>query len=679
MFGRCRNGTVDACALQHRDARRTPAPGRRATWALGALVCGLGGATGWSIERDGEPSQRPPLPSQLLPREDFASSSACQECHADQYASWRRTYHRTMTQVASSENLVGRFDGSSINSNGLSYRVFKRGDEFWAAMPDPDEMIDRQRRYELSRNQGQPVQPPQWSGLPTVDRRVVMSTGSHRYQTYWVESHRYPGTLMTLPLVYLIAEGRWIPREAAFMTPPGAPRMVTVWNDHCINCHSTGPAPRPFEKHEGSTRRIAQTGFHSHVAEIGIACEACHGPAEEHVRLRRLEAAGDATAIESLAKHDAIVHPGRLDHRRASEICGQCHGVYIRTGRQGELYRDEGQDYRPGDELQTKRNYIFPPQDREFYSSAAARAEAMRDFGNNLSFFRERFWDSGHILAGGREYTALAVTACYRRGEISCLDCHSMHDSDPSDQLRPHMSTNAACVRCHDAPRFTAALTEHTRHAPASSGSHCLNCHMPHTTYALFSAIRSHQIDSPDVARSVEHGTPNACNLCHLDKTLAWTQDALQKWYGKPPLPLDVEQARISAALVWLLKGNAAQRAIAAWHFGWKPAQDASGTDWPAPFVAELLADSYGVVRYIALRSLKTLPGYEGWSADFMDPPNRRAAAAHDAAAAWARRRSAPLSRRGPEVLINAQDECSQEAVRWLLQHQDKRPVTIKE
>ena len=44
----------------------------------------------------------------------FTSSEACQSCHPDQYATWHASYHRTMTQVASSDSVVGDFGDSGI-------------------------------------------------------------------------------------------------------------------------------------------------------------------------------------------------------------------------------------------------------------------------------------------------------------------------------------------------------------------------------------------------------------------------------------------------------------------------------------------------------------------------------------------------------------------------------------
>ena len=82
----------------------------------------------------------PELPR--LQREDaYVSSNRCIGCHPAEHASWHRTFHRTMTQVAMPDNVVGAFDGTSVFSNGLEYRVFRQGDEFWAEMPDPEIMM----------------------------------------------------------------------------------------------------------------------------------------------------------------------------------------------------------------------------------------------------------------------------------------------------------------------------------------------------------------------------------------------------------------------------------------------------------------------------------------------------------------------------------------------------------
>lgn len=596
-----------------------------------------------------------PLPD---PTGTYVSSDHCRSCHPSQYDSWHRTFHRTMTQHAVPENVLGRFDGTTIQSDGLAYRVFRKGDEFWAEMPDPDVIM-----YVIQGGRNLPL-----DQIPRVEQRVVMATGSHHYQTYWVDSPRHDRLLQTLPLVYLPADQRWIPREAAFMrAPDDRGRFITQWNHHCIRCHSTG----------GNPGLNKETGMlDTSVGELGIACESCHGPAGKHVALHRDPLKRYRNHLDngdddrSPRNGDGVVNPEKLDHRASSQVCGQCHGVFTSRDEFAMKYAYEGILYRPGDDLHKTRYYVQHP-------SREPSPERLADLERNPDFFRERWWDDGTILAGGREFTAMSVSRCYTEGTLSCLSCHSMHGHDPVDQLKPDRTANAACTQCHDAPRFTADVRTHTFHDPRSGGSNCLNCHMPHTTYALLGAIRSHQIESPHLRASAEFGVPNACNLCHLDKTLHWTQEHLVERYGQARVPLSEEQQTVSAALLWMLKGHAAQRAITAWHVGWDPAQTASGTDWLAPFQAVLLADPYGVVRYVADKGLQTLPGFDDFQFDFLaDQPelDRRAQAAVDL---W--KSAAPPVARGAEILIDGDGKLLEQPMRALLRQRDNRRVTIKE
>jgi predicted CXXCH cytochrome family protein len=333
----------------------------------------------------------------------------------------------------------------------------------------------------------------------------------------------------------------------------------------------------------------------------------------------------------------------------------------------GLRFAHEGPLYRPGEDLNETRYYIEHPA----FDPAAAQKR-------DLAYFRERWWDDGTILVGGREYTALSVSACYTRGEISCLSCHSMHDSSPTNQLKPELIGSASCTQCHNQPQYTSELTSHTHHKIGSEGSDCLNCHMPHTTYALLKGIRSHQISFPKIASSAQLGVPNACNLCHLDKTLAWTQEKLVSFYGQKPVELTKDQKTVSAALLWMLQGNAAQRVITAWHVGWKPAQEASGKDWLAPFAARLLDDSYGPVRYVAARSLRTLPGYEDLKFDFLGTTNERQQVMESVSSSW-RNHLQPSVKTNPDLLLQSDGRPDEDRISVLLRNRDNRPVNVYE
>jgi hypothetical protein len=177
---------------------------------------------------------------------------------------------------------------------------------------------------------------------------------------------------------------------------------------------------------------------------------------------------------------------------------------------------------------------------------------------------------------------------------------------------------------------------------------------MPHTTYGLMKAIRAHRVDSPSVERERQSGRPNACNLCHLDKTLQQTADTLHEWYGQRELALLPPFDDTAAGVVWLLRGDAVVRAVTAWHMGWAPALTASGRGWQAPLLARALEDDYVAVRFLAWQALKKHDGFSDLDFAFDADAQARAIfatgllpAAYALAAPFAGRDSLLLDERG--------------------------------
>jgi len=579
------------------------------------------------------------------PTDGFVGSAACLTCHVDEYGSWHRSYHRTMTQVATPESVRAPFDGRVLENRGRTFRVRRDGDAFFVRMLDPaaDHGPAASRRI-----------------APLVERRVVMVTGSHHMQVYWVESEGPEREQFILPFVFLLGEEqRWVPREDAFVVPPDAGFMHAMWNDNCIRCHATGAQPAL----DPATGR-----YDTRVAELGIACEACHGPAGEHVRFHSDPANEDAPA-------HAITHPLQLPVVAQAQVCGQCHAITGPPDKAAdESWFVQGYTYRAGGDLWATRGISRHP--------AKAAQAAPRTPAKNFDMPTEQldifFWPDGMMRVSGREYNGLLESACYQRGDMTCLSCHSLHDSDPNDQLAENRRGDGACVDCHE--EIASALTAHTHHAPSSTGSRCMNCHMPHTSYGLYSAIRSHQISSPSATESLAAiGRPNACNLCHLDQTMAWTAEHLTRWYDQAPVDVAAPYDRLSAGLLWLLRGDAGQRALAAWHFGWSEAGAASGRAWLAPPLSIAAAsDPYGAVRYIAARSLRRLPGFETWSFDFLAPQAERTASGKAAYDLWQAlpRPPAEVRRR---VGYRADGSLSLELMMQLQKERDNKPVFLGE
>jgi nitrate/TMAO reductase-like tetraheme cytochrome c subunit len=375
--------------------------------------------------------------------------------------------------------------------------------------------------------------------------------------------------------------------------------------------------------------------------------------------------------------NDPIVNPADLSAKASSQVCGQCHSIHSNL-ESPSLVQNQGHGFRPGRDL------------NETHQIWQRDSEVMREFLQRMEFeegdeqaLRRVFWNDGMVRVSGREFNGLIESACYQRGEMSCLSCHSMH-RDQSDQRSlvewadDQLSTaglgDQACLQCHSAENFGV---DHHHHSPQSAGARCTNCHLPHTSYGLLKAIRSHTISSPDIGHELSVGRPNACNLCHLDKTLPWSAAAMNKWYGKEIPKFTQTQTSVAAALLWLLQGDAGQRALAAWSMGWDDAQAASGTDWIAPLLAEGLHDPYDAVRFIARRSIRSLDGFQAFEFDALSPATVRVEAVQRIRDKW--HQAADRPQRVDETLLLGEKGLLLNKLQTLQKDRDHTPIDLLE
>jgi len=551
-----------------------------------------------------------------------------------------------MTQVATPGSLPDDTGRLELAFEGRQYKTERHGDKFFV------------RERPEGGSYGQPQQ-------------VVLVTGSHTLQVLWLEAGQ-GRTLKQFPFAYIVAEKMWAPVGETFLLPSDLKEYYSLgaWNGACMDCHVT----------QGQSRFVEGNKWDSQVAEFGIACEACHSEGREHVErnrnpIRRFK-------LHLTTKSDpTVTNPARLKGPDSALDCGQCHSVWAFNNMPDKIdFNRHGAAFRPGAHDLAQRFVVQP--------NAPDHAE-QKDFIRRTEpdFFSNRFWGDGMIRVTGREFNGVQASPCFRSGEFSCLSCHEMHLDSPGQtslqtwartgQLKPKMDSDAACLQCHK--DMSARLVAHTHHAADSSGSRCYNCHMPRTTFGLLHAMRSHQVSSPSAQESSAYGRPNACNLCHLDQTLAWTAQNLRAWYNQPAPELSQDDQTIAAAVQWILKGDAGQRALIAWGMGWASAQKIAGRDWLYPYLIYTMTDPYAAVRFDAWKSLQTLPGFSGFSFTYTATDRSLSEAAARAYEKWLREVRDENAVYRPETGLDSDGRFQQDVFQRLRSERDNKRIILAE
>ena len=612
---------------------RTPSP-RLVAPLLGALALG-GGSAAWvgSIARE----VKQPVD---LPRVSYATSATCVPCHPGRFETWHRTFHRTMTQRANRATVLGDFTGASLTYGGVTSRFGRDGDRHWIETLSPGGTIER--------------------------HEVVLTVGSRRVQQYVT---RVDDRHVRLPLAWNIEEKRWIHLNGGFLDPDGTDFNAhrTTWDTNCIFCHNVKARPR----YDPATAR-----FDARVEELGVACEACHGPGELHVRrnanpLRRylLHLSGD--------EDDPTIHsPADLPPLRRMQVCGHCHGQRLPNPPQRIAeFMTVGDPYTAGEDL------------ARFTTPIDVHSELP---GVDLTL---RFWKDGTPRLTAHEYQGLLQSRGHEDTELTCISCHDMHGGDPRGMIRPEMRGPLGCVQCHgDIGRNVAA---HTKHEATGTGSDCYACHMPPTTYGLLAVHPSHRITSPDPARAWRDDMPEACTLCHVDRTAAWAAREAARQYGHPA-PGEPPAGRgfeFAEGVRSLFAGDVVQRTVAVEALTRERSftEDGAARLWAVPFLLLALEDRYPAIRHVAFRGLvevcrraetrepgaraaRTLPRF-----DYLADPPARAAALERWWAWWRTLDKSRIPRPPKEVPLDADWIPTGSAIASLRARQDDRPIAIGE
>lgn len=273
------------------------------------------------------------------------------------------------------------------------------------------------------------------------------------------------------------------------------------WFRDCGGCHSTGFKRTSDVDPVDSLKKYGKGKFSGTYAELNIGCEACHGPGSNHA---------------GTPKKDNIVNPARLTQQLSISVCAQCHTVFDKprdpdTGKPrktGFYWWPEG--FKPGEDIEKYMGKTFIP---------------FEPTGKTGTYY----WADGTSRDHHQQYQDIRRSKHYKAG-LTCNDCHSVHSETSKEMLtKINARDNSLCYTCHSDKK--EKLTQHTKHAPDSSGSRCIECHIPKVIKnAVKYDERAHTFEFISPEKGIKYNMPNSCSTCHKDKSPDWAVSVMKGW-----------------------------------------------------------------------------------------------------------------------------------------------------
>ncbi|MDH3242125.1 MAG: tetratricopeptide repeat protein [Alphaproteobacteria bacterium] len=410
-------------------------------------------------------------------------SETCVGCHRDAGDAWRSSHHAWAWRSPTEASVLGDFGNSSFEHRSAVSRFTKGGGGFFVETDGPDGSL---AKYE-----------------------VKYTVGVTPLQQYLVETE--PGRLQQLDVTWDTERHLWYHLYPEQDLKAGNGLHWTGpyknWNARCAECHATG-----FQKNYNPRSKI----YASKQAEIGVGCEACHGPGEAHAAWAGNTGSFEPTRWQGADELGLTFAFDPADPEVEIQHCAGCHSRREPIGD------------------------ASPPVGAPFADSY--RLAVLRD---------GQYHPDGQILDEVYVYGSFLQSKMYAQG-VRCSNCHDVH----SGELKA--AGNAVCTQCHsevgnsEFPTLRRAVydgLEHHFHESGTPAAQCVNCHMPERLYMVVDGRRDHSFRVPRPDLSTVISVPNACTDCHVDRKAAWAADQVKAWYpdgrsGQPHYGQVIARAR---------------------------------------------------------------------------------------------------------------------------------------
>lgn len=393
----------------------------------------------------------------------YVGSGTCVECHEAEMEAWKDSHHALAWTFANDTNVLGDFGSSTFSHNKADWYFSRDNENFVVETQGAD---GGQKQF-----------------------KVVGVAGIAPLQQYLVDIG--DGHIQALDVAWDIENERWYHLYPDQDLPPGDGLHWTGpyknWNARCAECHATG-----YQKNYNPRSSRYQSG----AGEIGVRCEACHGPAEAHVAWARDSDAELSAYGEGLTAVGFTIDTATTNPEIEIQQCASCHS-------RREPFQDGN-----------------PIPGTPFH-------DAYR-----LALLREGLYHpDGQIRDEVYVYGSFLQSKMYANG-VRCSDCHDVHAAELKAE------DNSLCTQCHSPagnPRFQSLRKatyddpSHHFHEAGSPGAACKSCHMIERTYMGIDGRRDHSFRIPRPDLTVKTEAPNACNDCHDDKTAEWAAAELEE------------------------------------------------------------------------------------------------------------------------------------------------------
>jgi Flp pilus assembly protein TadD len=408
------------------------------------------------------------LPDRQKAPAGYAGSESCRECHPQQYKLWATSGHALAERPVQTDRDRPAFETA---------RSF--------------EHASQTSHVRLQEGQCQVVTLGFGNSLRPY--RVERVIGHEPLRLFLVSAPG--GRWQALELAYDPGADEWFALYGGQDRRPGEFGHWTGrgmnWNSRCADCHNTGLRKNYHE---------ATDTYRTTMVEMGVGCEACHGPLKAHGDWRK--ASPETTMPDP--------RPPVVQRSQTMDVCGACHSRRdVLTG-----------EFNPGDSF-------FDHFSLEILDEAG------------------RWYADGQVRDEDYEFASFLGSRMFQGG-VHCRDCHRADSG----------TGNALCMRCHGGgrPGFPRApVVEpagHGHHRLDDKGGECAGCHMPVTVYMQRHPRHDHAFTIPDPLLTKELNIPNACTRCHADRTVDWALEYTERWYGARMQRHTRERARwIAAAL----------------------------------------------------------------------------------------------------------------------------------